>query len=59
MGERISEKEDKKVCLLSLTFLNFCANSILGPTATEEGKTRLINVVMQVCPPPSPSPFHS
>ena len=42
--------------LLSPTFLNFRANPTLGITAMEEGKTRLINVVTQVRPPPSPPP---
>ena len=31
---------------------------ILGQTATEEGKTGLINMVVQVRAPPSSPPFH-
>jgi hypothetical protein len=58
MGENKREGGQKGVCLLSSTFLNFCANPILGLTATEERKTRLINVVMQVSSPSSPSSFH-
>jgi hypothetical protein len=58
MGENKREGRYKCVCLLPLTFLKIRTNPILGPTATEEGKTRPI-MVMQVRPPSSPSSFYS
>jgi len=57
MGEN-NQGGQKRVCLSSLTFLNFHVNPISGLPATEEGKMRLINVVMQLRSTPSPPPFH-
>jgi len=58
MGEN-NQGGQKRVCLSSLTFLNFHVNPISGLPVTEEGKMRLINVAMQLRstpPPPLNSP---